>query len=154
MEEKELELFIISGSKLGDIEESLEDALLENGMGIRHNVQLSGMPGTGKTARVNAWAKDKNIKLATFDVADYNLWEKEINSGNIDLVKQDISQRLSVFEKGSFILFLDNYQFLPKIVEEKVLGKIIDYKAVYDVKMPNGMRKLDKMLFTVVAETI
>lgn len=149
---------VYSGS--GDIERALDRALRMNKQQIRNgsrnfiNVLFKGVAGTGKTARVEAWAKKNNINLVTIIASTLD----DVDLGGVpaaDLIA-GIARKLSTTQFDSLgsepdsVLFLDEWNRASTGVRATLLN-LIQKHVVPDTREKTGMRFLPNFLFTVAA---
>lgn len=144
----------------GDIEKALDRALqanrdeIEDGGRDYQNVLFVGEAGSGKTARINAWAKKHNINLitilaSTMDDTDLG----GVISGNMEkgtAVKLASTQFDALGEEKDAVLFLDEWNRAPSTVRGTLLN-LIQKHEVPDPRVKGGQRHLDNFLFTVAA---
>ena len=144
----------------GDIEMALDRALRNNRQQIRNgsrdfiNVLFTGPAGTGKTKRIQAWAKKNNINLVktiagTMDEADLGgLPAADLADGVA--VKLSTTQFDSLQTEPNSVLFLDEWNRAPQAVRATLLNLIQDHQ-IPDYREKTGMRFLPNFLFTVAA---
>ena len=144
----------------GDIEKALDRALRNNRQQIRNgsrdfiNVLFTGPAGTGKTKRIQAWAKKNNINLVktiagTMDEADLGgLPAADLADGVA--VKLSTTQFDSLQTEPNSVLFLDEWNRAPQAVRATLLNLIQDHQ-IPDYREKTGMRFLPNFLFTVAA---
>lgn len=149
---------VYSGS--GDIERALDRALRVNRQQIRNgsknfiNVLFTGPAGTGKTARIKAWARKNNINLVktiagTMDETDLG-GVPVANLADGIAVKLSTSQFDSLGSEPNSVLFLDEWNRAPRAVRATLLNLIQDHE-IPDYRQKTGMRFLPNFLFTVAA---
>lgn len=116
------------------------------------NVLFVGEAGTGKTARIKAWAESRGINLvqkmaSTMDDTDL---------GGAIYNKNGVAARLATTEFDALdeiensVLFLDEFNRAPKSVRGTLLTLIQDH-MVPDDREPGKMRYLKNFLFTIAA---
>lgn len=123
--------------------------------GDYENVLLIGEAGSGKTARVEQWARDRGVhlvkKLAS-SMTDGDVGgvvARDNNTGNTAI-------RLSTTELDELgavpnsVLFLDEFNRAYKSVRGDFLT-IINNHTIPDAREPGGIRKLKNFLFTIAA---
>lgn len=147
-------------SSKGDIEdaldEALETALIEHDTGgtAWTNVLLVGEPGTGKTARVWAWAKEHGINLVAIRAMDLD----ESDLGGIPAKTAD-GKRVIRLPNAEFddklgventVLFLDEYNRARPSVRGSLLTLVNDH-TISDSTAKGNAKKFDNLLFTVAA---
>jgi len=147
----------------GDIESALNRALTVSKRKQKYghisgdfpNVLLIGEAGTGKSARVRAWARKHNINL--FEVRAAGMDETDL--GGIiqaynDVVRRLASTEFDVLDRPNSVLFLDEYNRAPAGVRTNLL-ELINSHNVPDPRVTSeqtsGQRKLKNFLFTVAA---
>ena len=144
----------------GDIEKALDRALRNNRQQIRNgsrdfiNVLFTGPAGTGKTKRIQAWAKKNNINLVktiagTMDEADLG-GLPAANLADGVAVKLSTTQFDSLQTEPNSVLFLDEWNRAPQAVRATLLNLIQDHQ-IPDYREKTGMRFLPNFLFTVAA---
>lgn len=144
----------------GDIEKALDRALRNNRQQIKYgsrnfiNVLFTGPAGTGKTARIKAWAKKNNINLVktiagTMDEADLG-GVPVANVADGVAIKLSTTQFDSLQTEPNSVLFLDEWNRAPRAVRATLLNLIQDHE-IPDYRQKNGMRFLPNFLFTVAA---
>ena len=144
----------------GDIEKALDRALRNNRQQIRNgsrdfiNVLFTGPAGTGKTKRIQAWAKKNNINLVktiagTMDEADLGGLPAADLADRV-AVKLSTTQFDSLQTEPNSVLFLDEWNRAPQGVRATLLNLIQDHQ-IPDYREKTGMRFLPNFLFTVAA---
>lgn len=144
----------------GDIEKALDRALRNNRQQIKYgsrnfiNVLFTGPAGTGKTKRIQAWAKKNNINLVktiagTMDEADLG-GLPVANVADGVAIKLSTTQFDSLQTEPNSVLFLDEWNRAPRAVRATLLNLIQDHE-IPDYRQKNGMRFLPNFLFTVAA---
>lgn len=148
----------------GVVEEALDDALEaaeeanDFGEVSGVNVLLIGRGGTGKTARVEAWAKRRGVNLVqkdakTLDPSDLGgiVGRKYDQEGNISNRATKLSNdEFDQLDKPNSVLFLDELNRAPEDVAGSLLT-LINNHTVNDDEQPTGKRLLKGFLFTVAA---
>ena len=115
-----------------------------------------GEPGSGKTSRINAWAKRHGINL--YAVQASTMEEVDLNGPvvmDVDDQGRKHAARLASIEfdklnRPNSVLFLDEFNRARGTVRGTLLTLINDHR-IPDPREPGGMRTLDNMLFTVAA---
>lgn len=149
---------VYSGS--GDIERALDRALRVNRQQIRNgsknfvNVLFTGPAGTGKTARIKAWARKNKINLVktiagTMDETDLG-GVPVANLADGIAIKLSTTQFDSLGSEPNSVLFLDEWNRAPRAVRATLLNLIQDHE-IPDYREKTGMRFLPNFLFTVAA---
>lgn len=149
---------VYSGS--GDIERALDRALRVNRQQIRNgsknfvNVLFTGPAGTGKTARIKAWARKNKINLVktiagTMDETDLG-GVPVANLADGIAIKLSTTQFDSLGTEPNSVLFLDEWNRAPRAVRATLLNLIQDHE-IPDYREKTGMRFLPNFLFTVAA---
>jgi hypothetical protein len=119
------------------------------------NVLIIGLPGSGKTASIEDWAKANGVNLVSVNAKNNDL-DAYIN-GYVTKrpddplkVTQAFSDNLAGLEKENSVLFLDEYnrQIKPNI-RASLYTLINEHKIVGDG--PNRQHEFKNMLFTVAA---
>lgn len=144
----------------GQIEKELNELLaineeeLEFGTHNFQNLLLVGPAGTGKTSRVNTWAKAHGINLVTviasaMDETDLGgiLSKDEEDTGTI---KKLSSKEFDSLETPKSVLFLDEFNRAPHSVRAPLLSLIQDHE-IRDDRVASKKRFLKGFLFTVAA---
>lgn len=148
----------------GVVEEALDDALEaareagDFGEVSGVNVLLIGRGGTGKTARVESWAKSRGVNLVqkdakTLDPSDLGgiVGRKYDQEGNISNRATKLSNdEFDQLDKPNSVLFLDELNRAPDDVAGSLLT-LINNHTVNDDEEPTGKRLLKGFLFTVAA---
>lgn len=155
---RELEEPLVSDDA-GEIESELNDLLeinrdqLSQGSRNFQNCLFVGEAGTGKTARIKAWARKNNINLVIVKAGELDDTDTGgIIAGNI---QQQVAVRLASTEfdqlgKKDSVLFLDEWNRAPDSVRQSLLTLIQDH-TVTDPRVDGRMRFLPNFLFTVAA---
>lgn len=120
-----------------------------------HNVLISGLPGSGKTASIYDWAKSRNINIVEVDcknddlsafIGGYTVKDPD----DPDWTKQAFSKNLMELEKPNSVLFLDEYN---RQVKQSIRGSL--YSLINNHRIPGpGPTKthtFQNMLFTIAA---
>ena len=119
------------------------------------NVLIIGMPGSGKTASIEDWARSKGVNLVSVNAKNNDL-EAYINGYTTKdpekprRVSQAFSDNLDDLDKENSVLFLDEYnrQIKPHI-RASLYTLINEHKIVGEG--PNKQREFKNMLFTIAA---
>lgn len=123
---------------------------------VYRNLLLEGERGIGKTAVVDAWARDKhinivNIKAQTLTTKDMQIpvitEDGETKKKSVKAIRTEIFKGL---EKPNSVLFLDEYNTAEDEVRA-VLYSLMNEHRVPDSEEPNGQHVFKNMLFTVAA---
>lgn len=144
----------------GDIEKALDRALRTNKRIIAHggkdfnNVLFIGAAGTGKTARITAWAKKNNINLvkclaSTMDDTDLG-GVIAGDMGNKSALKLASTQFDELGTEKDSVLFLDEWNRAPTTVRGTLLTLIQNHE-IPDARVKGGSRYLPNFLFTIAA---
>lgn len=119
------------------------------------NVLFVGPAGSGKTARIEAWAQHNNINLvhvkaAAMDQTDVDglMSKSETNPGTA--YKLSPTQFDALDNVPDSVLFLDEFNRAPKNVRATLLTLIQDH-TIPDYRLENGVRYLKNFLFTIAA---
>ena len=143
----------------GEIESVLNRALRINLRNHRNgnrnffNVLFVGEAGTGKTARIKAWARKYNINLVTTKAGELDDTDTGgVLAGNI---ADQVAVRLASTEfdqlgEGKSVLFLDEWNRAPSSVRQSLLTLVQDH-TVTDPRVKGRMRYIPEFLFTVAA---
>lgn len=148
----------------GVVEEALDDALEaareanDFGEVSGVNVLLIGRGGTGKTARVEAWAKRAGVNLVqkdakTLDPSDLGgIVGRKIDDagGQTNRATKLSNDEFDQLDKPNSVLFLDELNRAPDDVAGSLLT-LINNHTVNDDAEPSGKRLLKGFLFTVAA---
>ena len=143
----------------GQIEKELDRALeanleeLEDGGRNFTNVLFVGEAGTGKTARVFAWAKanDVNIVLVNASSMDDTDLGGVISKGEHgEVVRLATTEMDELGTEERSVLFLDEYNRAPQSVRASLLTLIQDH-VVRDDRVKGKRRFLPNFLFTIAA---
>jgi hypothetical protein len=119
------------------------------------NVLIIGLPGSGKTASIEDWAKAKGVHLVAINAKNNDL-DAYINGyttkrpDNPLKVTQAFSDNLAGLDEENSVLFLDEYnrQIKPNI-RASLYTLINEHKIVGDG--PNRQHEFKNMLFTIAA---
>lgn len=144
----------------GDIEKALDRALATNrrliarGSKDFNNVLFVGAAGTGKTARITAWAKKNNINLvkclaSTMDDTDLG----GVIAGDLQnksALKLATTQFDELGTEKDAVLFLDEWNRAPTTVRGTLLTLIQNHE-IPDPRVKGGARFLPNFMFTVAA---
>ena len=131
--------------------EHLEE--LEDGGRNFTNVLFVGEAGTGKTARVFAWAKanDVNIVLVNASSMDDTDLGGVISKGEHgEVVRLATTEMDELGTEERSVLFLDEYNRAPREVRTNLL-ELVNSHVVPDSRAEGGQRFLPNFLFTVAA---
>lgn len=131
-------------------------------VGIPHNVMISGLTGSGKTAITKQWAEDNKIILAPYDLShDVTVVYEEDDGGilrptkakdPVAVAKQLIYDALKGYENGpDFVLFLDDYHRATKENLEAINYTIDTHKIINPAT--GEEIELKNMLFTIAIKT-
>lgn len=119
------------------------------------NVLIIGLPGSGKTASIEDWAKSNGINLVSVNAKNNDL-EAYINGyttkrpDNPLKVTQAFSDNLEGLEKLNSVLFLDEYnRQIKQNIRASLYTLINEHKIVGDD--PNRQHEFKNMLFTIAA---
>ena len=149
----------VSSSK-GQIESELDRALKVNQREIKNggknfqNVLFVGAAGTGKTARIKRWAKDRGINLvhvlaSTMDDTDLSgALSPDNTNGIVQRLASTEFDELGDTENS--VLFLDEFNRAFESVRGTLLTLIQDH-TVPDARVKGHARFLPNFLFTVAA---
>ena len=119
------------------------------------NVLLIGEAGSGKTARVEQWARERGVhlvkKLASSmtdgDVGGVVARDNETGKTAVRLSTTELDELGDV---PNSVLFLDEFNRAYKSVRGDFLT-IINNHTIPDAREPGGIRKLNNFLFTIAA---
>lgn len=143
----------------GQIEKELDRALETNLEEIEDdgrnfsNVLLVGEAGTGKTARVFAWAKKNNVNIVLVQASSMDDTDLGgvISKGDHDEVKRLATTEMDELDtEPRSVLFLDEYNRAPQSVRASLLTLIQDH-VVRDDRVKGKRRFLKNFLFTIAA---
>lgn len=127
--------------------------------GFAQNILVVGPAGTGKTARIKAWCKDRKINMVakdakTMDPSDLGGIISRLVDENGEQTNRATKLTNSEFDElintPDSILFLDELNRASKEVAGSLLTLIQDH-AVVDHEVKGGMKLLSGLLFTVAA---
>ena len=119
------------------------------------NVLIVGLPGSGKTASIEDWARANGVNLVAINAKNNDL-DAYINGYTTKRpddplkVTQAFSDNLAGLDKENSVLFLDEYnrQIKPNI-RASLYTLINEHKIVGDG--PNRQHEFKNMLFTIAA---
>ena len=117
------------------------------------NVLIIGLPGSGKTASVEDWAKTNNINLVSVNAKNNDL-DAYINGyttkdpDDPHWTTQAFSRNLMALEKERSVLFLDEFnRQVKQQIRASLLTLINEHRIVGDG--PRGQHEFKNLLFTV-----
>lgn len=125
---------------------------IEDGTHNFLNVLFVGEAGTGKTARIEAWAKSRGINLVHVLASVMD----DTDLGGAIAPKGDVATRLATTEFDELdevpnsVLFLDEFNRAPKSVRGSLLT-LINNHTIRDDRVEGKSRFLKNFLFTVAA---
>jgi hypothetical protein len=139
------------------LDEALKKSKKNKGRGTKSgfNVLIVGLPGSGKTASIEDWARANGVNLVAINAKNNDL-DAYINGYTTKRpddplkVTQAFSDNLAGLEKKDSVLFLDEYnrQVKPNI-RASLYTLINEHKIVGDG--PNRQHEFKNMLFTIAA---
>ena len=147
-------------SNKGQIESELDRALKVNRREIKRggrnflNLLFVGEAGSGKTARISAWAKANNINLVK--VLASTMDDTDLGGAIAPSADNSVVNRLASTEFDELanvpdsVLFLDEYNRAPSSVRGTLLTLIQDH-TIRDDRVADKARFLPNFLFTVAA---
>lgn len=119
------------------------------------NVLIVGLPGSGKTASIEDWARSNGVNLVAINAKNNDL-EAYINGyttkhpDNPLKVTQAFSDNLDELDKENSVLFLDEYnRQVKQNIRASLYHLINEHKIVGDG--PGRQREFKNMLFTIAA---
>jgi len=141
------------------LDEALQEAKdnMENGEGDNSsNVCIEGLPGSGKTSIIKAWARARGIHLVRVNCTDPKLetavngmWLRDAN--NPDRIKQIRSDLLADLinpdYKGRCVLFVDEFNRQTNMGFRRVFLSLFADKENADGSLQLG----DNLLFSIIA---
>lgn len=144
---------------VGDIENVLNTLLKRNKSNAKYglneylNVLFIGPAGCGKTARIEAWARNNSINLVEVRAADMD--ETDLGGAISPEKEKGVVQRYSSIELDSLdepnsVLFLDELNRAPNSVTGSMLT-LINNHTITDTRVKNRQRKFNGFLFTIAA---
>lgn len=118
------------------------------------NVGFSGAGGTGKTSRINAWARKRHIHLINITTSEYDPTDfAGIVAADAERTK---ASRLASTEfdeadnTPNTVLFLDEFNRAKQNVRAPLLN-LVQSHIITDPRVPGKKRKLKNLLFTICA---
>ncbi len=126
--------------------------------GAAANIMLVGQAGTGKTAIVKKWAKERNVNLvaknaSSFDKTDMGgaVAAKVDDQGKtLNQVTRLSNSEFDSLQDAGSVLFLDELNRADPEIMGSLLTLILDHK-VPDTAAKGGMKSLPGFLFTIAA---
>lgn len=126
--------------------------------GAAANIMLVGQAGTGKTAIVKKWAKERNVNLVAKNASSFDKTDMGgAVAAKVDETGKTLNQvtRLSNSEfddlvNAGSVLFLDELNRADPEIMGSLLTLILDHK-VPDTSAKGGMKSLPGFLFTIAA---
>ena len=126
--------------------------------GAAANIMLVGQAGTGKTAIVKKWAKERNVNLVAKNASSFDKTDMGgAVAAKVDDTGKTLNQvtRLSNSEfddlvNAGSVLFLDELNRADPEIMGSLLTLILDHK-VPDTSAQGGMKSLPGFLFTIAA---
>lgn len=121
---------------------------------VECNVLIVGLPGSGKTASINDWARSNGVNLFSVNAKDNDL-EAYLNGYTVrdtedpNYVKKALSKNLDPLDKPNSVLFLDEYNRQSKDQIRGALLQLIQEHTVVG-NDENGKRYFPNLLFTIV----
>jgi hypothetical protein len=117
------------------------------------NVLIVGLPGSGKTASVEDWAKTNNINLVSVNAKNNDL-DAYINGyttkdpDDPHWTTQAFSRNLMSLEQPRSVLFLDEYnRQVKQQIRASLLTLVNEHRIVGDG--PRGQHEFKNLLFTI-----
>lgn len=155
----EKELSDVDFTYKGTIEKVLDRALRYNQSEHRTgghdflNILFIGEAGSGKTARINAWAQKAGVNLVTVRGADLDASD----FGGVQVPDEERkyasklgSREFDNLNKPNSVLFLDEYNRAPKSVRSSLM-ELVNNHIIYDPGSEGQQRYLENFLFTISA---
>lgn len=140
--------------------ESVLDELLEQNkenaeLGDKEflNVLFEGSAGTGKTSRIQAWAKENGVNLVLkkaneMDEADFAVMTPP--SEGETFAKKVRTSEFDVLDKPNSVLFLDEFNRAKPSIRGTLLTFVQDHKII-DPQGEGGVKYFPNFLFTIAA---
>jgi hypothetical protein len=118
------------------------------------NVTFEGEAGTGKTARIKAWAIKNNVNLVTVSAATMD--DTDLGGALAPDLKSGVARKLASTQfdelglEADSVLFLDEWNRAPDSVRGTLLT-LVQNHTIPDPRVKGAQRLLPNFLFTVAA---
>lgn len=141
--------------KMLDLAKEVAEDEREEAGGRFLNLCFISMPGTGKTAVIHKWARNRGVQIFEPDahaMDELDFKGKQIDRSDPDDVKYSAvrNSEWDRLKEGNWVVFLDEYEKVPTKIRGLLLSLIADH-TVPNPSAVDGRDHLDGMLFTVVA---
>jgi len=117
------------------------------------NVLVVGEAGTGKTARIKAWAQARDVNLFSKKAGNIDMGDLGGALGADQDTKTAVKYATSEFDaldRPNSVLFLDEFNRASGDVRGTLLT-LINNHEIEDARQPGNVRVLENMMFTIAA---
>ena len=115
------------------------------------NVMFRGAAGSGKTAKVEAWAANNGINLVSYKASSLDPTDfggAVAPDAETKTVRRYANDEWSILDRPNTVLFLDEYNRAKSSARDPLLA-LVNEHTVPDVREESGKRYLPNLLFTI-----